>query len=153
MSKLIFSRYASLLWVLIVLALMTGCATVPETRVLESLCAERTVFVGGLGNDENEPRFRLLLEQSLRESGFSVVRSREKADLIISGILKVERRRVGLFGERLVKPVFATINVETAQRVIWTIDSPPPRGSGDHLAIQARKVANEVVEACGRRWK
>src|SRR5208282_4831714 len=78
-----------LAWLLIVIFFIAGCARAHKPTVQKPIpqppishqdaCSERTVFVGEMGNDEDVPRFRILLEKSLREEGFTVVPDRQQA--------------------------------------------------------------------------
>jgi hypothetical protein len=144
------------------LALALACRSSPPPLELttatkpishQDACSERTVFVGDLGKDENTPRFRLLLEKSLRELGFTVVPDRQQADMALSGVMDVRGGRAGTFGERRLTLVYATVNVETSGGIVWTVNASPKRGQrGDHVAIRAREVAESVLRACRQRW-
>ena len=152
MDNLTRSRL-SLSWFVVAVFFIAGCTTATKPISNQDICSERTVFVGELGKDENVPRFRLLLEKSLRELGFTVVPDRQQADIVLSGAMDVRVGRAGMFGERKLTLVYATVNVETAQGFVWTVDSSPKRGQrGDHLAIRAGEVADSLLQACRQRW-
>jgi hypothetical protein len=118
------------------------------------VCSEQTVFIGDLGKDENVPLFRLLLGQSLRKVGFTEVLDRQQADIVLSGTMEVRGGRGGWFSERKLTLIYTTINVETAQGLVWMIDSQPERGKvGDQFVMRAEDVANRLLQVCLQRWK
>jgi hypothetical protein len=135
---------------------ITGCRTPTHTKpvIHRDVCSEQTVFVGDLGKDENVALFRILLGQSLRKFGFTVVLDRQQADITLSGVMEVRSGRGGWFSERKLTLVYTTINAETAQGLVWTIDSQPERGKiGDQFVMRAEEVTNSLLQACLQRWK
>jgi hypothetical protein len=53
------------------------------------LCRVQKIFIGEMGKSDEAARFRLLLTQTLSDSGFTVVDAEDKADSILSGALSV----------------------------------------------------------------
>ena len=159
--SLITLKVTKRLWItgiLVVAFFIGGCARhkvvmAPTPIGHQDACSERTVFVGDMGNDENVPRFRILLEKSLREEGFTVLPDRQQADITLSGVMSVGHSRAGMFGEIKTTQVYTTLNVETSQGLVHTIDISATHGRGDHVAIRAQQVAEVLLQACRQRWK
>ena len=78
---------------------------------------------------------------------------RQQADIALSGAMDVRNSRAGMFGERKLTLVYATVNVETSQGIVWTVDAKPGHGKGDHVANRAKQVAAGVLQGCQKRWK
>src|ERR1043165_1220940 len=113
-----------------------------ETRLHEV----QRIYVGSMGADDEAERFRLLLEEELREKGFAVVDSPEKADGVLSGALSVRIHR-----NNSTARAYVTLHTAKGQK-LWGRDFGSKLSNLFSLNEPVKLRAQDVASGLRRDW-